>query len=183
MARVCLPGLATQTRGAHNVTRRLRRQIILCFAAVALVIGPLAQAQASNTPQNYHWARQQLQFTVQAGDNVDGQWDGLLRDAISNWNAGETVTIKEVGGGTNPQNCGPTKGRIEVCSWRYGTQEGWLGLTRLYFDNAGDHIESVTVQFNDSFFDQNNGQYNTPSARQHTVCHEMGHSIGLDHVD
>jgi predicted Zn-dependent protease len=177
-ARVCLFGLGTRTRGAHTVTRKLARDITFCAIAVALLMSPLVQAQASDAPQNYHWARKELQFTVMAGDNVDGQWNDLLREAVSNWDKSDTVTIKQVAGGTNAQECRPTDGRIEVCSWRYGTQEGWL-----YFDQAGDHIDSVTVQFNDSFFDQSNGQYNTVTARQHTVCHEMGHSIGLDHVD
>ena len=93
------------------------------------------------------------------------------------------MTFRVVSGGTNPQDCRPTTGRVEVCNWRYGTQEGWLGLTRLYFDDSGVHIESATVQMNDSFFDQNNGQYNTGMARQHTMCHEMGHTPSLEHVD
>ena len=117
------------------------------------------------------------------GDNVDGEWDALLRGAISEWSDSGTVALKEVNGSTNPQKCSPTTGMVEVCNWNYGTQEGWLGLTRLYFDDAGDHIESVTVQWNDSFFDQNGGQYNNDAAREHTACHEMGHSMGLDHVD
>ena len=39
------------------------------------------------------------------------------------------------------------------------------------------------MQMNDSFFDQSGGQYNSDAARRHTICHEMGHAIGLDHVD
>ncbi|MCA9879526.1 MAG: hypothetical protein KC442_17160, partial [Thermomicrobiales bacterium] len=36
---------------------------------------------------------------------------------------------------------------------------------------------------NDSFFNQKNGQYNDYNARLHTMCHEMGHTIGLGHVN
>ena len=34
---------------------------------------------------------------------------------------------------------------------------------------------------NDSFFDTGS-QYNNDAARRHTMCHEIGHTTGLDHV-
>jgi hypothetical protein len=71
---------------------------------------------------------------------------------------------------------------VEVCNGRYGTQEGWLGMSRLYFDVGGEHIEAATVQMNDSFFDTGSDYYND-AARQHTMCHELGHTAGLDHID
>ena len=54
-------------------------------------------------------------------------------------------------------------------------------MTRLYFNQSGDHIEAATVQMNDSFFDTAS-QYNNDAARRHTMCHELGHTPGLDHV-
>jgi hypothetical protein len=38
------------------------------------------------------------------------------------------------------------------------------------------------VQMNDSFFDTAN-EYNNDAARRHTMCHELGHTPGLDHSD
>ncbi len=163
--------------------RSLIRSLVLVAVALVVALDPSLLALAGTTPSGYHWARKQTQFTLQVGDNVDGEWDSLLQGAIAEWSDSGTVTMKEVNGSTNPQKCSPATGIVEVCNWNYGTQEGWLGLTRLYFNDAGDHIESVTVQFNDSFFDQNGGQYNNEAARQHTACHEMGHTMGLDHVD
>jgi hypothetical protein len=120
---------------------------------------------------------------LEVGDNVAGGWDALLQQAISEWNKNGTVTLKEIAGETNPQDCTPTTGIVEVCNGDYGMSTGWLGLTQLFFNDAGDHIAAVTVKFNDSFFNQSNGPYNTPAARQHTACHELGHSTGLGHVN
>jgi predicted Zn-dependent protease len=159
------------------VSRRLVQYLVIAGFVAALVLGPLTATLASG----YHWARKQPQFTLQVGDNVDGVWDGMLQRAVGDWNKGDTVSFRIVSGGTGPQECRPVTGRVEVCNWRYGTQEGWLGLARLYFDASGKHIEAVTVQMNDSFFDTNS-QYNNDAARRHTMCHELGHAPGLDHT-
>ena len=139
--------------------------------------------RAGPTPTGHHWARKPSAFTLQVGDNLDSKWRGILQEAVADWNKGDTVTFRIVNGASSPQQCQPTKGRVEVCNWRYGTQEGWLGLTRLYFDKSGEHIEEATVQLNDSFFIQSGGRYNSDAARQHTMCHELGHAPGLNHVE
>ncbi|MCC7021436.1 MAG: hypothetical protein IT338_01330 [Thermomicrobiales bacterium] len=165
------------------MTRNLALRLVLVIFAALLVLSPVGHLAASTAPSNYHWARQSKQFTVRAGDNYSGVWDRLVPWAVKGWSKSDTVTIKTVKGGTSAQACNPTKGKIEVCSFNYGTQTNWLGLTRLYFDSKGQHIESATVQMNDSFFNQRGGKYNSDAARRHTICHEMGHAIGLDHVN
>ena len=116
------------------------------------------------------------------GDNLDRAWEDILRRAVSDWNESGTVTLRLVKGQSNPQDCPPTTGQVEVCHGLYGTQERWLGLARLVFAADGEHIESATVQLNDSFFDRNGGKYNSEAARRHTMCHELGHTAGLGHV-
>jgi hypothetical protein len=130
----------------------------------------------------YHWARKQSPFRLRVGDNVAGDWNAYLRAALDDWNQNETVRLVEVDGATNPQSCQPVTGRVEVCDWRYGTQTGWLGLTQLYFSGDGEHIDAATVQFNDSFLYAPNSPYNSDAARRHTICHELGHTMGLAHV-
>jgi hypothetical protein len=150
---------------------------------VALLLAPLATvAPTAATPTGgFHWARKSSQFTLRVGSNLSGPWPSILKQVVADWNKGDTVTFRIVAGGTGAQECRPVTGKVEVCNWRYGTQEGWLGLTRLYFNDRGDHIEAATVQMNDSFFDTNS-EYNNDAARRHTMCHELGHTPGLDHV-
>jgi hypothetical protein len=168
------------------VTRRLAQQLVLVAFAVALLLAPMAgllpgDTVASRTPNSFHWARKQKQFTLQVGDNVDGGWNSLLTRVVSDWNKGGTVTFRVVNGSTNPQECRERTGTVQACNWRYGTQVGWLGLARLYFNERGDHVDAATVQMNDSFLNSNS-QYNSEAARRHTLCHELGHTPGLDHV-
>jgi predicted Zn-dependent protease len=164
------------------MSRSAAQSIVIAGCVASLLLGSGRPALASDTPSGYHWARKQTQFTLMVGDDVKNGWDSRLRQAIDDWNANGTVTLKEVNGSTNAQRCADTDGMVEVCNFDYGTQEGWLGLTRLFFNDTGDHIASVTVQLNDSFFDQANGQYNNEAARKHTICHELGHSMGLGHT-
>jgi len=56
-------------------------------------------------------------------------------------------------------------------------------LTRLYFNSSGDHIDAATVQLNNSFLYARNSRYNSDAARRHTLCHELGHTLGLDHIE
>jgi hypothetical protein len=165
------------------VTRGLAQRFVVVAFTVALLLAPLATATptAATNTGGFHWARKTSQFTLQVGSNLSGPWPSILNQVVADWNKGDTVTFRIVAGGTGAQECRPVTGRVETCNWRYGTQEGWLGLTRLYFNDRGDHIQSATVQMNDSFFDTNS-EYNNDAARRHTMCHELGHTTGLDHV-
>jgi hypothetical protein len=141
---------------------------------------PSATAQSAAP---YHWARKRPHFRLRVGNNVAGDWNRYLRGALDEWNQNETVTLVEVDGSTNPQFCEPVRGTVQVCDWWYGTQTGWLGLTRLYFNRNGDHIDAATVQLNSSFLYAPNSPYNSDAARRHTLCHELGHTMGLDHPE
>jgi hypothetical protein len=162
--------------------RRLAQIGVLALVVAALVVCPASGVVEGQSPSNYHWARKQFEFTLPVANNVSKDWRKLFKKALSKWNDNGTVTLEKVKGSGSPQDCRSLDGMVQVCSWPYGTQEGWLGLTRLFFDNKGDHVDSVTLQLNDSFLFRS-GQYNNDAARQHTICHELGHTMGLDHVD
>jgi hypothetical protein len=127
----------------------------------------------------YHWARTSNPFTIKTGDNVTSAWDAYLDEAITDWNVSNVLDLLKVAGGTNPKNCRPTSGRIEVCNSKYGNT-GWLGIAQIWI-TGGTHITQAITKVNDTYF--NTSQYNTPAWRRLVMCQELAHDFGLDHQD
>jgi hypothetical protein len=137
-------------------------------------------AQANHSWSGYHWARTANPFTLALGDNVSTAWDSYLGDASSDWSQSTVMDTTIVTGGvTNPKNCRPTSGRVEVCNARYGNN-GWLGLAQIWV--SGKHITQGVTKMNDTYFGTNS-TYNTPAWRHLVMCQEVGHTFGLDHQD
>ena len=117
-------------------------------------------------------------FTLKTGDNVDTNWDYYLAQARDDWSASSVLDLQIVTGGTNPRNCRPTSGRIEVCNSKYGNN-GWLGLAQIWA--SGNHITQAVSKLNDTYF--NTAKYDTPAWRSLVMCQEIAHDFGLDHQD
>ena len=150
---------------------------LLAIAVLAAVAGA-STLFASNSWGNYHWARTANPFTLKTGDNVDAKWDAYLDLAIGDWTASTVLDLLKVAGGSNPKNCRPTSGRIEVCNSTYGSN-GWLGLAQIWA--SGSHITQAVSKLNDTYF--NTAKYNTPAWRSLVMCQEIAHDFGLDHQD
>jgi hypothetical protein len=152
------------------------RRSLLSAALVTFVFA--AAPSADHAWGSYHWARTSNPFTLKTGDNVSAKWDAYLDEAIFDWNHSSVLELEKVPGGTNPRNCRPTSGRIEVCNARYGWN-GWLGLAQIWI--SGSHITQAISKLNDTYFDT--ATYNTPAWRRLVMCQEIAHDFGLDHQD
>lgn len=135
-------------------------------------------AYANHSWGGYHWARTANPFTLKLGDNVSGVWDLSLASSSIDWSMSSVLDTRIVSGLTNPKNCRPVKGRVEVCNSKYGNN-GWLGLASIWI--SGSHITQGTVKVNDTYF--NAPPYNTLAWRNLVMCQEVGHTLGLDHQD
>lgn len=160
--------------------RREGRRAALVGLLAVLLAGPVVGVRANDVNgSGKYWPFHKTPVTVTFGDNVSSQWAGYLKYAAKRWNRSDVVRPKIQRGRTNPAQCSKRDDTVQVCNDTYGTGEGWLGLTTLYFH--GDKIYAATIKINDSFFRQ--GSYNDPVAKRHTMCHEMGHAFGLSHVN
>lgn len=151
---------------------------IIGFMFIAIVATMGMFAYASHSWGSYHWARTANPFTVKLGNNVSSAWDSYLGTTSSDWSVSSVLNTAIVAGGTNPKNCRPTSGRVEVCSSKYGNT-GWLGLAQIWAN--GDHITKAVSKLNDTYF--TTAKYNTPGWRNLVMCQEVAHTFGLDHQD
>ena len=160
-----------------------RGLLALLLGAVMFTAVP-GSVFANHSWGGYHWARTNHEFTLKLGDNVSAVWDSYLVATAIDWSASPVFEITTVTPGnaiSNLRKCPPTSGRVEVCSYKYGTN-GWLGVAQIWV--SGKHITQGTVKINDSYFDNSRyPKYNSPPWRNMVMCQEVGHTFGLDHQD
>ncbi|HEX2031231.1 MAG TPA: hypothetical protein VHL78_07515 [Actinomycetota bacterium] len=156
----------------------MRRSLSLPLLLGVFLIAAAAPASADHGWGPYHWARKANPFTLKLGDNVSTKWDSYLATTSLDWSESSVLDTTIVTGGTNPRNCRPTSGRVEVCNARYGNT-GWLGVATIWL--SGNHITQGTAKLNDTYFDTST--YNTPAWRNLVMCQEVAHTFGLDHQD
>jgi hypothetical protein len=161
------------------MTKMLSGRFIIVLAALLSSAAIPALAHANHSWGGYHWARTTASFTLKLGDNVSSAWDSYLATTSLDWSQSNVLDTTNVAGlVTNPRNCKPTSGRVEVCSATYGNN-GWLGLAQIWI--TGLHITQGAVKVNDTYF--NTAKYNTPAWRRLVMCQEVAHTFGLDHQD
>src|SRR5262245_26631587 len=160
---------------------KLSKKALIKTAAIAASIATITTASvalATHSWGGYHWARTANPFTLKLGDNVSGVWDSVLATTSSDWSQSSVLDTLIVPGASNPRNCKPTKGMVQVCNAAYGNN-GYLGVAQIWL--SGGHITQGTVKLNDTYF--NTSAYNSTAWRNLVSCQEVGHTFGLDHQD
>lgn len=162
------------------MTKRVWIRLVLPLFVALLAVGPamLTTLAGDVSLGGAHWARGETPFPLRVGDSVSGRWDRHLDQAVTNWRQSGVVRMRVVPSGTNNRKACPSRnGMVEVCSARYG-KNNWLGLSRIWVDRD-NHIVRASIMMNDTYFDD--PYYDKPKALRHTMCHELGHILGLDH--
>jgi len=164
-----------------------RRLLMALLVSLAFAAFPASTTYADHSWNGYHWARTANPFNLKLGDNVSSAWDSYLTTTASSnaygwgWSSVLNTSIDSGKNLSNLRKCPPTSGRVEVCSYKYGTN-GWLGLAQIWISSS--HITQGVVKLNDSYFDNSRyPKYNTAPWRNLVMCQEVGHTFGLDHQD
>ncbi len=116
--------------------------VVLAFSAALALFAFSSTAEATHSWGSYHWARTANPFTLKLGDNVTSTWDSYMSTTSTDWTKSSVLDTTIVAGGTNPKNCRPTSGRVEVCNASYGNN-GWLGVAQIWVSN--NHITQNTL--------------------------------------
>lgn len=156
------------------------RSLLSLIAIIAIGTSTMVATSvlADHSWGNYHWGRTSNPFTLELGDNVTGIWDTHITEAANDWSVSSILNTVVKPGKSKGGNCRPSSGRVEVCNDSYGNN-GWLGIAQIWV--SGSHIAQGAVKVNDTYFDTT--PYNTSEWRNVVMCQEVGHTLGLGHVD
>ena len=161
-----------------------KKLLVTLVATVVLVSAGIyaSVAYATHSWGGYHWARTSNPFTLNLVDSVTAGWNSYLGTTSTDWSVSTVLNTEIVNGNdsnSTRKSCKAVLGKDRVCNATYGNN-GWLGIAQIWI-YADGHIAQGIVKVNDTYF--NTSTYNTPAWRNLVMCQEVGHTLGLAHVD
>ncbi len=159
----------------RSVTGRKRRPAALIVAFATIAAAQPVAATVTPSWNGWRWARSG-DVHLAVGDNLSAAWKPYLAQATAAWSADPIIDMTPVAGASPLAKCAPVYGTIQACNGAYGFN-GWLGYANVWVSSG--YIVMATVRLNDSYFA--NATYNSDAWRQATMCHELGHTLGLNH--
>lgn len=154
------------------LARRALPGAVTLIMASAVAVPATAVTTASWN--GYRWARTGT-LAIKTVSHLSTDWQRYFTPALRGWSAASQLNL--VGSrGAITSACNPVFATIQVCNGSYGSN-GWLGYTNVWL--SGGFIVQATVRMNDTYFNQD--RYDTRAFRVATLCHELGHTIGLAH--
>eukprot|EP00579_Thalassiosira_antarctica_P001040 CAMPEP_0201876226 /NCGR_PEP_ID=MMETSP0902-20130614/7967_1 /ASSEMBLY_ACC=CAM_ASM_000551 /TAXON_ID=420261 /ORGANISM="Thalassiosira antarctica, Strain CCMP982" /LENGTH=644 /DNA_ID=CAMNT_0048403423 /DNA_START=97 /DNA_END=2031 /DNA_ORIENTATION=- len=107
---------------------------------------------------------------------VGSDWNEYLELSIYEWDNGTpdavTLNIRTM---TIDPDCRAVRRAMKVCNANYGPTD-WRGVNQILLQD--DYIITSLAKMNDYYLEGTN-----KAQKQYTMCHELGHGLGLGHSD
>jgi hypothetical protein len=112
-------------------------------------------------------------------NNLDreSEWNSIFRESISEWDNGspDAVTLQVKRVKNYDPDCKAVRRSMKVCNGNYGPTD-WRGVNQIILQD--DYIITSTARMNDYYLEGTNR-----AQKMYTMCHELGHGLGLGHFD
>ena len=170
----------------------MRKMTMLAAAAATMLTGAAAVAGTGHQWGNYYWGTlgqsPTLTLRHKFSDATKAKWMPLYltgsENSFDEWNSDpqSPLILNDLGEDNTKDNmtCDPRAGEILVCSGEYGNNTGWVGIAQIW--PSGNNITRANAKMNDSFYEYD-PFYNNAGQREFVMCHEVGHTFGLGHLD
>lgn len=104
-------------------------------------------------------------------------WDEYFNTAIYDWDNGtpDAVTFSLRTMDSYDPDCQAVRRAMKVCNGNYGPTD-WRGVNQILLQD--NYIVTSLAKMNDYYLEGTD-----VAQKQYTMCHELGHGLGLGHVD
>jgi hypothetical protein len=104
---------------------------------------------------------------------ADGIYHSYILRAIDDYRASSAVVALNLSTVPYESLCEPVPGKIKICNGTFGNTD-WYGQTILLMKDYS--VVAAAIQINTS-------KELSSEILQHTLCHQLGHALGLQHSD
>lgn len=121
---------------------------------------------------NYHGLTLQVLNNLEEGSD----WHQYFDTSVIDWNDGTPDAVNlYLRYSAYDADCRAVRKAMKVCNGNYGPTD-WRGVNQILLQD--EYIITSLAKMNDYYLEGTN-----MAQKQYTMCHELGHGLGLGHTD